>query len=114
MVTRTIRQLIWTDLGMPKGRPATFAIDAVILKVMNGDPTASMCEIAQEAKLPASAVFYVLTTRMGYTYRRCRLVLHDLSEPQKINHLRQSHKLLEMLQNAKGLRWRFILMGDDS
>jgi DNA-binding Lrp family transcriptional regulator len=44
------------------------SIDAAILKVLNGDPTASLREIAQEAELSASTVFYVLTTRLGDIY----------------------------------------------
>jgi hypothetical protein len=91
-----------------------FSLDTAILKVLDDDPAASMREIAPEAKLSASTVFYILTTRMGYIYRKCRLVQHNLSEPHKIDCLRQSHKLLEVLQNANGLRWRFILTGDES
>jgi hypothetical protein len=34
------------------------SIDAAILKVLNGDPTASVREITQEAKLSASTIFY--------------------------------------------------------
>jgi hypothetical protein len=82
--------------------------------VLNGDPTASTREIAQEAKLSTSTVFCVLPTRMGDSYRRYRLAPQNLSEPQKTDHLRQSQKLVEILQNAKRLRWRFILMGHES
>jgi hypothetical protein len=65
-VTRTIGQLSWTAPDTPKGRPANFSIDAAVLKVLNVDPTTSVPEIAQEVKLSASTVFYVLTTRMDY------------------------------------------------
>jgi hypothetical protein len=51
---------------------------------------------------------------MGYIYRRCRLVSQNLSEPQKIDRLRQSHELLEILQNTKRFRWRLILTGNES
>jgi hypothetical protein len=37
-----------------------------------------------------------------------------LSGQQRNDHLRQSQELLEILQNAKRLRWRFILIGDKS
>jgi hypothetical protein len=50
-VTRTIRQLSWTAPKTPKGRPANFSINAAILKVLNGDPAASMRGIAQQDKL---------------------------------------------------------------
>jgi hypothetical protein len=40
--------------GTPKGRSANFSIDAAILKMLNGDPTASVREIASEAKFSAS------------------------------------------------------------
>jgi hypothetical protein len=93
----------------PKGRPANLSIDTVILTVLNGDPSASVPDIAQEAKVSSSTVFYALTTHMGYIYQRGLLMLHNLSEPQKIDRLRQSHELLEILQDAKGLRCRFIL-----
>jgi hypothetical protein len=88
-------------IDAPKGRPATFPIDAAILKVLDGDPTASVREIAQEAKPSALMVFYILTTRMDYIYRRCRLVPHNISEPQKMDRLRKSHERLEILQNVK-------------
>jgi hypothetical protein len=114
MLMRTIRQLSWTALETPNGRSANFSIDVAILKMLNGDLTASVREVAQEPKLFASAVFYVLTTHMGYIYRRCRLIPHHLSEPQKIDRLRQSHELLEILQKTKRLRWRFILTADES
>jgi hypothetical protein len=113
-VTHTIWQLSWTARETPKGKPANRSINAAILKVLNGDPTASAREIAQETKLCASTVLYVLPTRIGYTYRRCRLIPHNLSEPQKIDRLRQSHKLLEILQNAKRFAWRFIPTGGES
>jgi hypothetical protein len=83
-VTRTVRQLSWTAPERPNGRPVNISIDAAILKVLNGDATASMREITQEAKLSPSTIFYVLTTRMDNIYRRCRLAPHNLSEPQKL------------------------------
>jgi hypothetical protein len=85
----------------PKGRPADFSIDAAILKVLINDPSASVHEIAQEAKLPASTLLYILTTHMGYIYRRFRLAPHNLSEPHKIDPLWQGHELFEILQNVK-------------
>jgi hypothetical protein len=113
-ITRTIRQLNWTAPETPKGRPANFFIDSTILKVLNGDPTVSMRQITQEVNLSASTAFYVVTTRINYIYRRCRLVPHNLFKQQKIDRLRQSYKLLEILQNSKRLCWRFILTGDES
>jgi translation initiation factor 2B subunit (eIF-2B alpha/beta/delta family) len=50
-VTHTIRQLSRTDPETPRGRPTNFSVDAAIRKVLNGDPTVSLREIAQEAKL---------------------------------------------------------------
>jgi hypothetical protein len=52
--THTIRQLSWPVRETLKDRPANFSIDAAILTVLNGDSTASVREIAQEAKLSAS------------------------------------------------------------
>jgi hypothetical protein len=94
--------------------PPNFSIDTSIFRVLSRDPTASIPEIAREARLPASTIFYGLTTRMGYTYRRCRLVPHNLSVQQRNDRLKQSRELFEVLQNAKKLRWRFILTGDES
>jgi hypothetical protein len=48
-----------------EGQISGFSIDAAILKVLNGDPTASVREIAQEANLSALTTLYVLTTRRG-------------------------------------------------
>jgi hypothetical protein len=70
-VTRTVRQLSWTTPERPNGRPVNISIDAAILKVLNGDPAASVREITQEAKLSASTIFYVLKTRIDNIYRRC-------------------------------------------
>jgi histone-lysine N-methyltransferase SETMAR len=50
---------------------------------------------------------------MGYNYPRYRLVPHNLSDEQRSDRLKQSRELLEVLQNAKWLRWRFILTGDE-
>jgi transposase len=41
-------------------------------------------------------------------------VPHSLSAKQKEDRLTQSRELFEVLQNAKKLRWRFILTGDES
>jgi hypothetical protein len=113
-VTRPIRQLSWRAPETPKGRPGNFSIDTSCLKVLNDDPTASMREVAQEAKFSASTVFYILTTLVGNSYRICRFVAHNLPEEQKTDRLRQSYELLEILQNTKRLRWRFIRMRDES
>jgi hypothetical protein len=69
-VTRMLTQMSWTCREIPKGRPPNFRIDAAIFKVLSRDPTASAHEIAQEARLPTATIFYILTTRIGYTYRR--------------------------------------------
>jgi hypothetical protein len=61
-VAPTIRQLSWSAPESPKGRPANFYIDTALHKVLNGDSTASECEIAQYAKLSTSTAFYVLPT----------------------------------------------------
>jgi hypothetical protein len=45
-----------------------FSIDATILPGLNCDPIAAIREIAREARLPVSIIFYVLTTRIGYNY----------------------------------------------
>jgi hypothetical protein len=90
-----------------EGQTIKLFINAVILKVLNGDPTVSAREIAHVAKLSASTVFYILTTRVDYLYRRYRLM------PQKIDRLRQSRELLEIFQNVKRLGWRFTLTGDE-
>jgi hypothetical protein len=82
-VTRTLRQPSWTISELPKGRPPNFSIDAAIFHVLNRDPTRSLRELAEELRLSVSTVFYVLTTRMGYCYRKCRLVPHALSPHQK-------------------------------
>jgi hypothetical protein len=56
-VTPTIGQRSWTAPETPKDRPANFSIDSAILKVLNGDPTASVRDIAQEAKHSSTAGF---------------------------------------------------------
>jgi hypothetical protein len=80
-----------------KGRPVNFSVYAAILKVLNGDSTVSVRDVAQEAKFYASTAFFVLTTRMGSIYRRCRLVPRNLSEPEKVNRFRQNHELFKVL-----------------
>jgi hypothetical protein len=107
-VTYKIRQLYWTVPEMLKGRPTNFSIDVAILKVLNGDPTASVREIEQETKPSTLTIFYVLTTPMGHICRTCRLVPDNVSEPQKTDRLRHSHELLEILQNVKRLLWQVL------
>jgi hypothetical protein len=51
---------------------------------------------------------------MGEIYRKCRLVPHNLSEPQNSDRLRQSHELLAILQDTKGICGRFILTENES
>jgi hypothetical protein len=113
-VTRTIREMSWTPKNIPKGRPPNVAIDTAILRVLARDPAASPREIADEAKLPLFTVYYVLTIRIGYKFRRCRFVPHALSAQQKEARLTQSRELLQVLENAKRLRWRFILTEDEA
>jgi dipeptidase len=45
-----------------------------------------------------------LTPRMSYNYRRCWLVLHNLSAHRMNDCLKQSRKFLEVLQSAKRLQ----------
>jgi hypothetical protein len=101
MITRAFREMIWTGPEIQKGRPSNFFITTIIFLVLNRDPTASMREIAPEARLPASTIFYVLTAHIGYNYRICRLVSHNLSAQQRNDRLKQSRELFEVLQNAK-------------
>jgi hypothetical protein len=113
-VTRTLRETSWTISELPKGRPPNFSIDASIVGLLDRDPTRSLREIAEELRLSVSTIFYVLTTRMGYCHRKCRLVPHALSPQQKEDRLTKSRALLAVLQTAKKLKWRFILTGDES
>jgi histone-lysine N-methyltransferase SETMAR len=113
-ITRTLREMRWTGPGIQNGRLPNFSIDATILRVLNRDPIASIREIVRKARLPASTTYYVLTTRMGCNYRRYRLVPHNLSAQQRNDRLKQNRELLEVLQNAKRLRWRFIRTKDES
>jgi transposase len=117
-VTRTIRQTSWTtpeaNEEISRGRPPNFVLDRLIQRMLDREPEASVREIAQELQLSASTIFYVLTTRMGYRYRKCHVVPHLLTVKQKEDRVRQSVDLLGTLQTAKRLRWRFILTGDES
>jgi predicted transcriptional regulator len=70
-ITWIFREMSWTGLEIQEGRPPNFSIDATILRVLNRDPTTSIREIAREARLQASTIFYALTPRMSYNYRRC-------------------------------------------
>jgi hypothetical protein len=117
-VARTIRALSWTpaneathDLG---GRPANPSIDALIQKCLAENPEASIREIATETGIPSSTVWYVLTTRLGYIWRKCRLVAHSLTAQQQEQRLLQSRALLKMLQKAKAHAWRYLSTGDES
>jgi hypothetical protein len=69
-VTRTIREMSWTTCEATqeilKGRPPNYSLDCPIQDLLNREPGSSVREIAQEPQLPASTVFYVLTSRMGY------------------------------------------------
>jgi hypothetical protein len=113
-ITRTLRKMSWTGPEIQKEKPPNFPIDATILLLLNCDPTASIRETAREARPPGSTLFYALTADMGYSYRRWRLVPHNLSARQRNDGLKQTQELLEVLQNAKRLRWRFVLTGDES
>jgi hypothetical protein len=104
-VTRTIREMSWTipeaTEEILKGCPPNDSLDRSIQNLLNREPGSSVREIAQERQLPASTVFYVLTARMGYSHRKCRVVLQMLIPMQKEGWFRQSCELLEMLQAPK-------------
>jgi hypothetical protein len=88
------------ELGGPetlKGRSAKYSIGDAVLKVLNGDPIASVRKIEKETKISASTVSYVLTAHIGCISRRCRLAPGNLPGPQKSYRLRQSHEPLEIL-----------------
>jgi hypothetical protein len=105
-VTRTIREMSWTTpeatQEILKGRQPHYSLDRSIRDLLNREPGSSLREIAQELQLPASMVFYVLTARMGYSYRKCHPVPHNLTgkQKQKEERFRQSCELLEVLQAA--------------
>jgi DNA-binding IclR family transcriptional regulator len=84
-----------------KGGPPNYSLDRSIRDLLNREPGSSVREIAYELQLPASTVCYVLTARMGYSYRKCRLVRHMFTPKQKEDRFRQSCELLEVLQTAK-------------
>jgi hypothetical protein len=117
-VTRSVREMSWTTPEVTqellKGRPSDYSLDRSIQDLLNREPGSSVREIAQELQLPAATVFYVLTARMGYSYRKCYLVLQRLTRKQKEDRFQQNCELLEVFQAAKKLRWRFILTGDES
>jgi hypothetical protein len=104
-VTRTVRQTSWTMSEGPKGRPPNVSIDAALLRVQNRDPTKSLHEIAEELGLSVWTTFVVITTRMGYWYRKWRLVPPALSPQQKEDRLTKTRELLGLLQTTQSLRW---------
>jgi hypothetical protein len=117
-VTRIIRQSSWAipeedarDLG---GRSPNQAISARIRQVLDESPGTSIRQIADEAEIPASTVWYVLTTRMGYAWRKCRLIPYILTEAQQQQRIHQSQLLLAILHRTKSTGWRFFSTGDES
>jgi hypothetical protein len=95
-------------------RSPNFLVDAAILRVLNRDPTKLLHEVAEELGLSVWTTLVVITTRLGYWYRKCRLVPHALSPQQKEDRLTKSRDILSLLQTAQRLRWRFILTGGES
>jgi DNA recombination-dependent growth factor C len=86
-VSRTIRSLSCNPIDDESqnfgGRPLNQLTDARIRKILDDNPVASVREIVHAASIPASMVWYVLTTRLGYTWRKCRIVPHALSNIQR-------------------------------
>jgi transposase len=76
--SRTIRSLSWNPIDDESqnfgGRPSNQLIDVRILKILDNKPGVSVHEIAHAVSIRASTAWYVLTTRLGYTWRKCRTV----------------------------------------
>jgi hypothetical protein len=114
----TVRQTSWTipkaGDDIPKDRPPHSFLDNSIQDILTRELGAAVQEIAQELRISASTVFYLLTNRMTYSYRKCHFMPHGLTERHEQNRFQQSCALLDILQIAKKLLWRFILTKDES
>jgi hypothetical protein len=62
------------------GRLPNLMIDAIIRQFLINNPGGSICQIATETGILALTFWYILTTSLGYVWRKCRLVPHTLSE----------------------------------
>jgi hypothetical protein len=71
-------------------------------------------EIAAKTGIPSSTIWDVFTTRLGDVWRKCRLVLQNLTEEQQEQGLTQSRAPLMVLQRAKALAWCFLSTRDES
>jgi hypothetical protein len=82
-VTRTVRQssraVPEEDVRAFGGQSLNQTIDARTRRVLDENSGASIRQIANEAEIPASTVSSVLTTRMGYVWRKRRLVTDTLT-----------------------------------
>jgi histone-lysine N-methyltransferase SETMAR len=117
-VTRTFKETCWTPFEQGSkqfgGRPPNLEHDARFLYVLEKNPNASVCEIADEARIPKSIVFNVLRGRLHDSWRNCRLVPHALTEAQRRERVEKSIALLSLLAKAKRSFWQFIITSDES
>jgi hypothetical protein len=88
------------DVG---GRLPNLMIDARIQQFLIDNPGGSIHQIAAGTGIPASIDWHVLTIRLGYVWRKCRLVPHTFSEAQRMERLQRSQVLLVTLRRAKSI-----------
>jgi hypothetical protein len=99
------------DLG---GQPRNRMIDARIQQFLIDRPSGSIQRIATGTGIPTSTVWHALTTRLGYVWRKCRLVPHLLSKTKRKERFQRSQVLLIALHLAKSTAGRFFSTGDES
>jgi hypothetical protein len=110
-VSRTIGSLSWhpiDDESQNLGRqPPNQLIEARILQILDDNPGVSVRETARAASIPVPTAEYLLTTRLGYTWRKSHNRPHTLSNSQRQQRLEQSQLLLINLRKAQHNAWRF-------
>jgi hypothetical protein len=116
--TKIFGKTCWTPFEEPSQnfgwRPLNLDHDARILRVLERNPNASVCEIADEARIPKSSAVDVLRGRLSYSWRNCRFVPHVLTEVQRRELVEKSIALFSLHAKAKRRVWQFIIIGDES
>lgn len=109
-----------TKLGKenePNEKPGPKADDQLICRiqqVLDEYPYASTRQIADTLHENESTIYRYLTRELGRVYKHSKWLPHCLNEKQKIERMKQSKELFEILKKCQKQSWRSIITGDQS
>jgi hypothetical protein len=100
-VTRIARSASLTDnSSATRGRSPDEQFEELILDALEKNSNVSVRQTTDMTRIPPTTMFSILTNRLGFVSRKCRFVLHVLTETLRADHLAKSIELLQVLLQA--------------